>query len=73
MCSERRAPRLFEIEPPRSRLEAVRRVDLTLSNNRLSLRPSIGGRGRLTTNMMRPSPISRSSFQERPKVPSGMV
>ena len=53
-------PRLFGIEPPRARIEAVRIVDMSASNSWVSSPPSSAIPGKLLSSMSNPRPSSRT-------------
>ena len=65
-------PRLFGIEAPAPRIEAVRVVDMTGSNSWPTSPASTGGPGVLTANTRRRNPSSRSSCPTTPGRRRGM-
>jgi hypothetical protein len=66
-------PRLFRIEPPRPRIEAIRIVDMSGSNAWAEFAGILPGLGRLISNTKRPGRSSRDLCRRMPRRQSAMA
>ena len=65
-------PRLFGVDPPRARIEAVRIIDMFRPMPGRSSPASLGARMRLTSSMRMPRRSSKASCRRMPRKQSDM-